>query len=70
LAGFFRRSQKKYGEPFAKRLIAEGGRLSPSVLVSLSGQSEHAARRLDTVLHDGDEVTFLNALAGGLSPDF
>lgn len=69
LGGLLRALTERYGQAFAKRLIAEGGQLSPSVLVSVSGQSEHAARRLDTVIHDGDEITFLNALAGGRSLD-
>jgi molybdopterin converting factor small subunit len=56
---------KRHGQAFAKRMIAENGQLSPSVLISISGQTEHAARRLDAILHDGDEVTFVNALAGG-----
>lgn len=56
---------RRHGQAFAKRMIAESGQLSPSVLISISGQTEHAARRLDAVLHDGDEVTFVNALAGG-----
>jgi molybdopterin converting factor small subunit len=68
LSNLLRILTQRYGEAFAKRMIAEGGQLSPSVLVSISGQSEHTTtRQLDTVIHDGDKVTFLNALAGGTS---
>jgi len=56
---------KRHGRAFAKRMFVEGGQPSPGVLVSISGQSEFVGRCLERVLHDGDEVIFLSALAGG-----
>jgi molybdopterin converting factor small subunit len=67
LGELLRKLEGRHGQAFTKRVVAEGGLLSPSVLVSISGKTEHTARRLDAILHDGDEVTFLNALAGGQS---
>lgn len=56
---------KRYGRPARQALYDQQGQLDPVVQILLNGESWVMHDRLDTVLHDGDEVMFMVMLAGG-----
>ncbi len=55
---------EQYGEPLRKILVGEKGGLSDSIVV-LVNRTEIGKGAEETVLKDGDEVTFMPPVAGG-----
>jgi MoaD family protein len=55
----------RYGQKARQALYDSGGQLDPVVQILLNGEHWVTHDRLDTVLHDGDDVMFMLMLAGG-----
>ena len=55
----------RYGQKARKALYDSGGQLDPVVQILLNGERWVTHDRLDTVLHDGDDVAIMLMLAGG-----
>jgi MoaD family protein len=55
----------RYGRKVRQALYDSQGQLDPVVQILLNGEQWVAHDRLDTALHDGDEVMLLLMLAGG-----
>jgi MoaD family protein len=55
----------RYGRKARQALYDREGQLDPVVQILLNGEQWVPHDRLDTVLHDGDNVMFMLVLAGG-----
>ncbi len=55
----------RYGRKARQALYDTEGKLDPVVQILLNGEQWVPHDRLDTVLHDGDNVMFMIVLAGG-----
>jgi molybdopterin converting factor small subunit len=55
----------RYGRRARLALHDRNGQLDPVVQILLNGERWVTHDRLDTVLHDGDDVIFMLMLAGG-----
>jgi MoaD family protein len=55
----------RYGRQARQALCDREGRLDPVVQVLLNGESWVPHDRLDTVLHDGDQVIIMAVIGGG-----
>jgi molybdopterin converting factor small subunit len=55
----------RYGRKARQALYDRDGQLDPVVQILLNGEQWVPHDRLDTVLHDGDEVMLALVLAGG-----
>ncbi len=56
---------RRYGRKAKQALYDRSGELDPVVQILLNGERWVTHDRLDTVLHDGDDVMFMLLLAGG-----
>lgn len=50
---------------FEEKILGKKGLLNKYVIVQVNGEDIRAASGLETVLRDGDQITFLPAIAGG-----
>ena len=55
----------RYGRQAKQALLTRQGTLDPVVQVLLNGEEWVTHDRLDTVLHDGDDVALMMMMAGG-----
>ena len=55
----------RYGRKARQALYDEQGQLDPVIQVLLNGQEWVTHDRLDTALHDGDNVVLMMMMAGG-----
>ena len=55
----------RYGQKARQALYDSGGQLDPVVQILLNGEQWVTHDRLDTALHDGDDVVIMLMLAGG-----
>jgi MoaD family protein len=55
----------RYGRKARQALYDREGQLDPVVQILLNGERWVTHDRLDTLLHDGDDVRFMLVLAGG-----
>ena len=55
----------RYGRKAKQALYDENERLDPVVQILLNGERWVTHDRLDTILHDGDDVILMLLLAGG-----
>jgi MoaD family protein len=55
----------RYGRQARQALCDQEGRLDPVVQILLNGESWVPHDRLDTMLHDGDEVMIMVVIGGG-----
>lgn len=55
----------RYGRQAKQALLTRQGKLDPVVQVLLNGEEWVTHDRLDTVLHDGDDVALMMMMAGG-----
>jgi molybdopterin converting factor small subunit len=55
----------RYGQKARQALYDDTGQLDPVVQILLNGEKWVTHDRLDTVLHDGDDVMLALMLAGG-----
>ncbi len=55
----------RYGRQAKQALLTRQGELDPVVQVLLNGEEWVTHDRLDTVLHDGDDVALMMMMAGG-----
>lgn len=59
-------SMKQAGNgEFARRILGEQDMLNKYVLVLVNGKDMRAMDGLETVVHDGDVLTFVPSIAGG-----
>ena len=56
---------EKYGERLRKIIIKEQDIPHDSVIIALNGKSIKYLKGLDTILNDGDKLTFFFAAGGG-----
>lgn len=55
----------KFGKKFENIILTSPNILSKYIILSLNGKDIRSSEYLDISLHDGDEITFLPAIAGG-----
>ncbi len=55
----------RYGRKARQALLDPDGKLDPVVQILLNGEEWVTHDRLDTVLHEGDDLIFMLVLAGG-----
>lgn len=55
----------KLGREFKETIIASEGKLNKYIILGLNGKSIGKFNGLDTIIKDGDELSFLPAIAGG-----
>ena len=55
----------RYGRQAKQALLTRQGTLDPVVQILLNGEEWVTHDRLDTVLHDGDDVALMMMMAGG-----
>ena len=56
---------EKFGKKFEKSIMSSPNILSKYIILSLNGKDIRSFEYLNTYLHEGDEITFLPAIAGG-----
>ncbi|MFX1494880.1 MAG: MoaD/ThiS family protein [Promethearchaeota archaeon] len=55
----------KFGKEFEKIIMNSPDALSKYIILGLNGKDIRSFNGLDTIIHQGDEVSFLPAIAGG-----
>ena len=55
----------KLGREFKETIIASEGKLNKYIILGLNGKKIGKFDGLDTIIKDGDELSFLPAIAGG-----
>ncbi|MFX0020323.1 MAG: MoaD/ThiS family protein [Promethearchaeota archaeon] len=55
----------KFGKEFEKTILNSPGVLSKYIILGLNGKDVRSFDGLDTIIHQGDEISFLPAIAGG-----
>ncbi|MFX1329154.1 MAG: MoaD/ThiS family protein [Promethearchaeota archaeon] len=55
----------KLGREFKETIIVSEGKLNKYIILGLNGKSIDIFDGLDTLIKDGDELSFLPAIAGG-----
>ena len=53
------------GKDFEKAILTEDENLRKYIIVGLNGKDIRNFNGLDTIINDGDEISFLPAIAGG-----
>jgi MoaD family protein len=56
---------EQFGKKFENIILTSPNILSKYIILSLNGKDIRSSKYLDTYLHEGDEITFLPAIAGG-----
>jgi len=56
---------EKFGKKFENIIMTSPNTLSKYIILSLNGKDVRSSDYLDMYIHDGDEITFLPAIAGG-----
>lgn len=55
----------KFGKEFEKIIMKSADTLSKYIILGLNGKDIRSFNGLDTIIHQGDEISFLPAIAGG-----
>jgi len=55
----------QFGKKFEKTIFNSPNNLSKYLILSLNGKDIRSFDNLDTILHEGDEIILLPAIAGG-----
>ena len=55
----------RFGNVFKKKVLENPNSLNKYILIGLNGKDIKLFQDLKTPLHDGDEISFLPAIAGG-----
>ncbi|MFW9972853.1 MAG: MoaD/ThiS family protein, partial [Candidatus Odinarchaeota archaeon] len=53
------------GKNFEENIFSTKGRLSKYIIIGINGKDIRNFDGLDTIIKDGDEISFLPAIAGG-----
>ena len=56
---------KEYGNKFKETIFTPSDSLKDYILLGLNGKDIRSLDNLKTLLHNGDEISFLPAIAGG-----
>ncbi|MFX1570528.1 MAG: MoaD/ThiS family protein [Promethearchaeota archaeon] len=56
---------REYGTKFKETIFTSSDILSNYILLGLNGRDIRSLDNLNTLLHNGDEISFLPAIAGG-----
>ncbi len=56
---------KKLGKILRETIFSSSETLNPYIILGLNGRDIRSLDNLKTVLHNGDEISFLPAIAGG-----
>ena len=56
---------KKYGDDFKDKILDDNGNLVRFILVSINGNQKVSSNESDFLIHSGDKVSFIPAIAGG-----
>jgi MoaD family protein len=55
----------RFGSTFEQNILDNSDSLNKYILIGLNGKDIRLFNDLKTILHDGDEISFLPAIAGG-----
>ena len=55
----------KYGKDLKDKILLSSNSLSKYIILGLNGMDVRSLNNLNTILHEGDELCFLPAIAGG-----
>ena len=55
----------KFGTNFKQVMFNSSGNLNWYLIISINGKDIRSIDNLSTIIHQGDEITFLPAIAGG-----
>ncbi len=55
----------KFGINFKQIMFNSSGNLNRYLIISINGKDIRSIDNLGTIIHQGDEITFLPAIAGG-----
>lgn len=55
----------KYGKDLKDKIFLSSNSLSKYIILGLNGMDIRSLNNLNTILHEGDELSFLPAIAGG-----
>lgn len=53
------------GKAFEEKIFDTEGKLSKYIILGLNGKDIRSFKGLDTIIKEGDEISFLPAIAGG-----
>lgn len=53
------------GKAFEEKIFDAEGKLSKYIILGLNGKDIRSFKGLDTIIKEGDEISFLPAIAGG-----
>ncbi|MFX0057363.1 MAG: MoaD/ThiS family protein [Candidatus Hodarchaeota archaeon] len=54
-----------FGKNFQENILESTNSLSKYIIIVLNGKDIRIFQDLNTIIHDGDEISFLPAIAGG-----
>ena len=54
-----------FGKDFEENIFSPEGKLSKYIILGLNGKDIRKFEGLNTIIRDGDEISFLPAIAGG-----
>jgi molybdopterin synthase sulfur carrier subunit len=54
-----------FGKDFEENIFSSEGKLSKYIILGLNGKDIRKFEGLNTIIQDGDEISFLPAIAGG-----
>ena len=57
--------KKEIGTVFETTILTKNGNLKKYIIIGKNGEDIRSFNGLDTTLNDGDEISFLPAIAGG-----
>ncbi|MFX1388710.1 MAG: MoaD/ThiS family protein [Promethearchaeota archaeon] len=55
----------KFGKELKEKILISSDTLSKYIILGLNGKDIRAMNNLETILNEGDEISFLPAIAGG-----
>ena len=65
IRGILVRLNSLIGTDFEENLFNAEGKLSKYIIIGINGKDIRKLEGLDTIIKDGDEISFLPAIAGG-----
>ena len=61
----FKKLSLKYGKEFEEAFFDTSGNLSKYIILVLNGKDIRLLKGIDTVIQNGDKISFIPAIAGG-----
>ena len=57
--------KNKFGKNFDSKILDHSGNLSKYIMLVINGEQVQSEDNMNTILQDGDEISFIPAIAGG-----